>query len=90
MSLSKEGRQEIVEKLRDRGASLPCPRCGNTHFQLLDGYFNQPLQPAFDGLYLGGTSIPSVVIACDRCGFLSSHALGALGLLTEHLPGTEK
>jgi len=74
-------KQEIIKALENKGARLPCPRCGNQSFTLLDGYFNQTIQTNLVGIVLGGPSIPSVVIACSRCGFLSQHALGALGLL---------
>jgi hypothetical protein len=32
-------------------------------------------------LSLGGLGIPSIAIICNRCGFISQHALGTLGLL---------
>jgi ribosomal protein S27AE len=79
--LSDERKKEIIKALEERGAKLPCPRCGNPQFILLDGYFNQTIQTDLKGLVLGGPSVPTVVIACNRCGFLSQHALGTLGLL---------
>jgi ribosomal protein L37E len=79
--ISEKKKQEIIKALEDRGAKLPCPRCGNQSFTLLDGYFNQTIQTDVRGLVLGGPSVPSVVVVCNRCGYLSQHALGALGLL---------
>jgi hypothetical protein len=79
--LPKEQKDKIVKALVDRGAKLPCPRCGNNSFTLLDGYFNQTIQTELKGMVIGGPSIPSIVVACTRCGFLSQHALGVLGLL---------
>ena len=79
--LSQEQKQRIIKALKDRGAKLPCPRCGNDSFTLLDGYFNQTIQTELKGMVIGGPSIPSAVVACNRCGYLSQHALGALGLL---------
>jgi ribosomal protein L37E len=79
--ISEQKKQEIIKVLEERGAKLPCPRCGNNSFTLLDGYFNQTIQTDFKGMVLGGPSVPSVVVACTRCGYLSQHALGALGLL---------
>ena len=79
--LSEQEKQKIIRALEERGAILPCPRCGNNSFTLLDGYFNQTLQTELKGIVLGGPSVPSVVVACNRCGYLSQHALGALGLL---------
>jgi len=79
--LSKEEKERILQALEDRGVKLPCPRCGNSSFTLLDGYFNQTIQTDLKGTVIGGPSVPSVVAICDRCGYLSQHALGALGLL---------
>lgn len=79
--ISAEQKQRIIDALDKAGARLPCPRCGNNNFTLLDGYFNQPVQTELGGLVLGGPSVPSVVVVCSRCGFLSQHALGALKLL---------
>jgi predicted nucleic-acid-binding Zn-ribbon protein len=80
-TLPEEQKQKIIKALEDRGAKLPCPRCGNKNFILMDGYFNQTIQVDLNGMVLGGPSIPSVVIACSRCGYLSQHAIGVLGLL---------
>lgn len=79
--LDETQKQQIIKALDERGAKLPCPRCGNNNFTLLDGYFNQTIQTELKGMVIGGPSIPSVVVACNRCGFLSQHAIGALGLL---------
>ena len=79
--LSKKEKDKIVKALRDREARLPCPRCGNQNFSLVDGYFNQPIQRELEGMVLGGPSIPYIAVVCTRCGFLSQHALGALGML---------
>jgi ribosomal protein S27AE len=79
--------QEVIKALREKGVKLPCPRCGNGHFTLLDGFFNQPVStadwsPASQAMaFSSGPTVPSVVTACTRCGFVSQHALGALGLL---------
>jgi predicted RNA-binding Zn-ribbon protein involved in translation (DUF1610 family) len=79
--LTQEQRDKIIGRLMERKAVLPCPRCGNKNFVLLDGYFIQPISTDIGAVVIGGQSIPSVVTACAQCGFLSQHALGALGLL---------
>jgi len=79
--LSQAQKEIIINTLRDKGVKLPCPRCGRNSFQLLGGYFNQTLQTELAGLVLGGPSIPSAIVVCTNCGYLSQHALGALGLL---------
>jgi len=87
--LSSEEKKEIVSKLKGAGAILPCPRCGNPNFTLVDGYFNHNIQTDFGNIVLGGPSVPTIVLVCDRCGFLSQHALGVLGLLSQEKESTE-
>lgn len=79
--MDQEKKAEIIRALNERGVRLPCPRCGNPSFTLIDGYFNEMIQPNANTLNIGGPSIPSIITACIRCGYLSQHALGALGLL---------
>jgi ribosomal protein L37E len=78
---NQDQKDAIIKVLSERGANLPCPRCGNNAFTLLDGYFNQVIQDEPKGIVLGGRTIPSIVVACKRCGYLSQHAIGVLGLL---------
>lgn len=79
--LSEEKRQQIANKLNSKGLKMVCPMCGNNHFTVIDGYFNNALQGDLQNLNFGGPSLPACVIACEKCGFISQHALGALGLL---------
>lgn len=80
--LSEKDKQRIADELTKRGATRACPRCGQSQFTVLDGYFNHPIQGELSGnLVIGGPSIPVAVVVCNNCGFLSEHALGALGLL---------
>jgi len=81
--LTGKMKKDIVSALRARSVGLGCPRCGHFNFTLADGYFNQTIQTELEGIVVGGPSIPSVVTICDNCGFISQHALGALGLLPE-------
>ena len=88
--LGPDQKKRIVEALERVGARLPCPRCDAATFTLLDGYFNQPVQTQLGGLVLGGPSVPSVVVVCNKCGYLSQHALGVLGLLPLPTEGVDK
>lgn len=89
--MNQHERDRIIEVLHEKGVRLPCPRCGTTDFQLADGYFNQPVQTDVSSMQLGGPSIPSVVVVCRNCGYISQHALGALGMLPamRDTPATE-
>jgi predicted nucleic-acid-binding Zn-ribbon protein len=79
--MEKEEKEKIIKALEEHGAILPCPRCGNENFTLLDGYFNQTVQHDLKNIFIGGPSIPSIVVGCSRCGYLSQHSIGILGLL---------
>lgn len=82
----KQLSQEQVDKIREainKLVTLPCPRCNNQTQFIADGYYpfavsNDPkIFPVF-----GGTGTPCVGIVCDKCGFISFHALGVIGLLS--------
>jgi len=80
--MTQEEKNNIITRLQERGAQMPCPRCGHQHFSLTDGYFSHQVQQSFGELTIGGgPTIPTVVVICTQCGFLSQHALGSLGLL---------
>jgi hypothetical protein len=80
--ITADRREEIVTALKARGVKLPCPRCDNESFTLLEGYFVQPIQTETKDIFVGGPTltVPSVVSVCNQCGFISQHALGALGV----------
>ncbi len=81
-TMSSNEKQKIVDALSKKGANLPCPRCNTKNFTLLDGYFNQTIQQKLTAdLVLGGPSVPSIIVVCNNCGYISQHALGVLGLL---------
>lgn len=82
-NLSNPEKERIINALNSRGAVKPCPRCGNNEFNLIDGYFNQSIQFELTGLSIGGPSIPSIIVVCSKCGYMSQHAMGSLGLLPQ-------
>ena len=80
-TISESDKARIVRVLEERGGTLPCPRCASTEFRVGDGYLNETIQEDLRGVVIGGPSIPSALIICVNCGFISQQALGALGLL---------
>lgn len=75
-------KKEIVKRLTEHGAILPCHRCGHKKFTVLDGYSQTMLQDDINGsLVIGGPTIPAILVACNNCGCITAHALGGLGLL---------
>jgi ribosomal protein S27AE len=77
---TSEQKEEIKQALERLGALRPCPRCANTSFAILDGLLNHVVQSSPTALTLGGQTVPCVVLICAKCGYLSEHAMGALGL----------
>jgi hypothetical protein len=81
MNLDKE---KITKLLQDKGAMNHCHRCGNNTFTLVDGYSEFAIQKDVDKIQetvIGGPTVPFILIACDNCGVLIPHAMGALGLI---------
>lgn len=87
--MTQEEKDNIIQKLFEKGAQQSCSRCGQKSFSLLDGYFSHPIQANIGDFLLGGVTVPTVVIICTNCGSLSQHALGSLGLLPPPQPEKE-
>ncbi len=67
--------------LQQKGATQACHRCGQLSFTVLNGFTKFILQSNFrEGVETKGASIPVVNVACDNCGAVTAHAIGALGL----------
>jgi uncharacterized Zn finger protein len=64
---------ELVKALTAKGVNKPCPRCGNIKFSVV-GETNIPLQDDPNVFAIGGPSIPTVIVACDSCGYITQHA----------------
>lgn len=80
--ISEEEKKRIAEALGRKVPHLKCPMCSHQRFSLAEGYFNNFIQD-LKNISLGGPGIPTAVIICENCGFVSQHALGVLKLLTK-------
>ena len=75
---------KIIEKLKEKCAINSCPRC-NAHKFSIAGTSYLPLIDKPGDITLGGQNVPVVLVACENCGFISQHALGAFGLLNKDI-----
>ncbi|MGH3686888.1 MAG: hypothetical protein ACRDQY_13815 [Pseudonocardiaceae bacterium] len=67
--------------------TLPCPRCTDISFLLVDELAVVPVRSHIGGSLVDGLALPAVRLMCNQCGFLSYHALTKLGL-AEEIVGT--
>lgn len=80
----------IIRLLEERGANRPCHRCGQDKFSVIDKYSYLSLQDEISGpLQIGGPAVPVILIACNSCGAITAHAVGALGLLPKKKEGED-
>lgn len=81
----KLDKKKVAQILTEKKAVLPCHRCGSKTFSILDDYTKIQIQSDLDKIadtFVGGPSVPAIVVACNNCGAITFHALGALGLLS--------
>lgn len=84
----KIDREKIAKILTEKGATNSCHRCNSNQFSVLEGYSNLILHDDIGkGLVIGGPSVPVTLVACNNCGAITSHALGALDLLPKEEEG---
>ncbi len=82
--IEEKKKQEIAKRLNERVQNFSCPMCHKGQFTIVDGYVLETLQNDYKNLIIGGGQlIPSVIIVCNNCGYLSQHSLGVLGLLND-------
>jgi predicted nucleic-acid-binding Zn-ribbon protein len=72
---------QVVSALKSKGVDKGCPRCGRFEFSLVGETF-LPIQNEPNTVVIGGPSVPSVIIACENCGYVTLHASRPLGLAT--------
>lgn len=78
MEEKKYNREEIIKSIDEKGANLPCHRCGQNTFALIDGFSRYHLSDNMNENTIGGSGVPIVLIACNNCGAITPHAALAL------------
>ena len=87
--MDKNRLDEIIYALTEKGVNQPCPRCTSRNFSVVGEteitVENSPLPGK--GLigrslrsFTSNVSLPTIVIACDNCGYITQHAQASLGL----------
>ncbi len=78
--MENERVQLIIQALTGKGVKMPCPRCGQSRFEVV-GEAIVPINETPGTLVVGGPAIPVVLVACSHCGYLTQHAQGPLGVM---------
>jgi ribosomal protein S27AE len=78
MTLLPEERENIAKVLAERGVTLPCPRCGDSNWKVLDAYISNPLTQDVENVIVGGPVLPTVAVICTKCGFVAEHLAAAI------------
>jgi hypothetical protein len=78
--MSTDRDKKIVSALEKRNVK-PCPRCEHTSFSVV-GDSEVPLKIREGSQLPSGSKlrIPTIVLICENCGFISQHSLVALEL----------
>lgn len=71
---------EVVNALTLKGVNFPCSRCGQAKFSVV-GEALILLQEDPNVFAIGGPSIPTIIVACDNCGYITQHAAAPLGVM---------
>jgi len=82
---------EIITALNRKNVSQPCPRCAAKNFSVVgesEISVTQPPSQAGGMVSLASlgrniptkTTMPIIIVTCDNCGYISQHAVAALGL----------
>ena len=80
----KVDNKQIAKLLTEKGAVGACHRCGQGGFTVLEGITNLMIQDTLtSGIRIGGPTVPVAHVVCNNCGAITSHAIGALGLLPD-------
>jgi hypothetical protein len=68
----------------------PCPMCGSENFTVVHGFIPLGITQSADHPTFFGPQIPCAAAICQRCGFITLHAAGILGLMTKNEEKEEK
>jgi predicted nucleic-acid-binding Zn-ribbon protein len=73
-------KEKIAQALYNKDVTLPCPRCTSSNFEVV-GQTLLTLNEDPHIVTLGGPALPSAIIACSNCGYITLHALSSLNLM---------
>ena len=79
MALTERQKETVSESLRKKIGGQ-CPMCTGTEWTLHDEIVSNMTSSLAGVTALGGRNVPMVQMICNKCGFVSHHAIGLLGI----------
>jgi hypothetical protein len=76
MELPADFRDQVLDKLKERGVRFECELCGQNDWSI----FDRPLPVQVASGSVSPPYIPSAALICSNCGNMRLLALGALDL----------
>lgn len=77
--MKEELKKKLINSILERVPNYHCPICGSHSFSIVDGFAQVQLQNELSRtVVLGGQVIPTFMIVCNNCGFISHHAVGII------------
>lgn len=75
--MTQHDKEKIAIALREKGVSLPCPRCNKLNFEVV-GQTMLTLNNDSSSIKIGGPSVACAIVGCSGCGFITLHALSSI------------
>jgi hypothetical protein len=79
--LTKDERIEIHDRIIEKCQEYKCPICQMNKMTLFDHLEEANNLGFWESLASSFSRVPYTMLVCNNCGFMSKHAIGALGLM---------
>ena len=82
--MNQDQLEKVIQKLNGKNLSQACARCSSVNFTVAGESEIKVAKPAplNRGIGLGSIpsriSMPTIVVVCDNCGYVTQHALAGL------------
>lgn len=80
MPLPENYKDQVIDKLGQKGASAHCEICKHNDWAVVDQAVGAPISDLSGGMRIPQPQIPCAGLICNHCGNLRLFALGALGI----------
>lgn len=83
MPLPEDYKEQLIQKLKEKGVKGICQLCGKNNWSTVDQAVSLHISDLKGGLVIPPPQIPCAALVCQNCGNVRLLALGALDLLPQ-------